>query len=421
MSRYLIILTNVFPYSKNEHEPFLETELPAHVNNFDRVIVIAREADKNAHVTKFIPDGVDTYNINTKANWLDKLPDVIQGVLKAPFPSKVYKLDSDAVGKSLLKKAFLEYFETRSQRQFKACKSILNGYNFSADSEIVIYSYWYFMTARIGDLIKQELKKLCPHVKFVSRAHRYDVYETFNSLNYLPMRRHLLNEMDKLYACSFDAYNHITKQLPECADKVEVSFLGTLNYGMGPDIEDCFHLVSCSRVSPVKRVERIANSLSLLEGWDLPFRWTHIGSGEDLEEIEEFAQDELGFMETDFPGFVSNRDVYDFYEQNHVSVFINVSSSEGLPVSIMEAMSFGIPVIATDVGGTSEIVKKGYNGYLLPENFKDEELAALLVKFTRLTKQDYLQLRKNARETWENRFSAERNYSHFSFELLNFE
>ncbi|MFR4320263.1 MAG: glycosyltransferase [Blautia massiliensis (ex Durand et al. 2017)] len=44
---------------------------------------------------------------------------------------------------------------------------------------------------------------------------------------------------------------------------------------------------------------------------------------------------------------------------------MNVSSSEGIPVSIMEATSFGIPGIATDAGGTKEIIRDKENGVLL--------------------------------------------------------
>ena len=48
----------------------------------------------------------------------------------------------------------------------------------------------------------------------------------------------------------------------------------------------------------------------------------------------------------------------DWYRRNRVDLFISLSSSEGLPVSMMEAISFGIPILATDVGGVSEIVKR---------------------------------------------------------------
>jgi glycosyltransferase involved in cell wall biosynthesis len=53
-------------------------------------------------------------------------------------------------------------------------------------------------------------------------------------------------------------------------------------------------------------------------------------------------------------------------------VFILPSYFEGLPVSILEAMSFGKPVIATDVGGIPSIVKEGYNGWLFDAGVFDQ-------------------------------------------------
>jgi glycosyltransferase involved in cell wall biosynthesis len=76
-------------------------------------------------------------------------------------------------------------------------------------------------------------------------------------------------------------------------------------------------------------------------------------------------------------GQVAHEDVLKWFEENSADVFVNVSSSEGLPVSIMEAFSYGIPAIATAVGGMPEIVTEDC-GVLLEPDFKPEELAAIL-------------------------------------------
>ncbi len=48
------------------------------------------------------------------------------------------------------------------------------------------------------------------------------------------------------------------------------------------------------------------------------------------------------------------------------SVFVRPSTLEGLPLTVLEAMSTGIPVVATPVGGTPEIVLHGKTGYIIP-------------------------------------------------------
>ena len=82
------------------------------------------------------------------------------------------------------------------------------------------------------------------------------------------------------------------------------------------------------------------------------------------------------------PSFNSNITYHGWVDDNvkrqlleEADVFILPSHFEGLPVSILEAMAFRKPIIATDVGGISSIVKNGVNGWLLnPKNLKQLDL-----------------------------------------------
>ena len=82
-------------------------------------------------------------------------------------------------------------------------------------------------------------------------------------------------------------------------------------------------------------------------------------------------------VEVDLKGQVTHENVLKWFEENPADVFVNVSSSEGLPVSIMEAFSYGIPAIATAVGGMPEIVTEDC-GVLLNPDFEPEELGTVL-------------------------------------------
>ena len=112
-------------------------------------------------------------------------------------------------------------------------------------------------------------------------------------------------------------------------------------------------------------------------------------------------------------GTVLNDKVYQIYSTEPFHVFVNVSKSEGVPVSIMEAMSFSIPVVATSVGGTAELVDEGKNGFLLDENFRTEELVALLYRFYKMPEEEYVRYRMDARSKFKAQYDAEHNYAEF--------
>ena len=69
-------------------------------------------------------------------------------------------------------------------------------------------------------------------------------------------------------------------------------------------------------------------------------------------------------MDIRFTGPISNNKVFELYRTTPIDLFINVSKSEGIPVSIMEALSVSIPVLATNCGGIEEIVNNEV-GYII--------------------------------------------------------
>ena len=116
-----------------------------------------------------------------------------------------------------------------------------------------------------------------------------------------------------------------------------------------------------------------------------------------------------------FKGQKSNYILLNYIKNHHFDVFINLSKFEGLPVSIIEAISFGIPVFATDSGGTKEVVN--YNtGKLFKNNFKIEDLSVSLNNFLQ-SEYSQFTFREGVREFWLKNFDAKKNYEDFIVEL----
>ena len=102
----------------------------------------------------------------------------------------------------------------------------------------------------------------------------------------------------------------------------------------------------------------------------------------------------------------------EFYQKHSINLFINVSTTEGVPVSIMEALSFGIPVFATNVGGSSELVNKNV-GKLLDVNFDVLTVSKELDNFLELNGNALKVYRDNAYQQYKDLADAEKNYNEF--------
>ncbi len=415
MKNCLILLTSSYPFFTDE--PFLETEMPYLANRFDKVITLAVALDSGIPQINITPENADCYNVAVSSKKISRAKSLLKGVVGLATRSELLKQDPQA-SESLKKRIFFEYFCARAEREFALCMKVLEKYDFSEYDGVTIYSYWFFVSALIGAKIRDAISPRCKNIKFISRGHGYDIYEHANSIGYIPLREYLLSELDMLYPCSIDGENHIAAQIPKYKDKIKHSYLGSIDCGISPMNEDGFHVVSCSRMIDLKRIDRIANVLSLLKDEGVgKIRWTHIGDGETMQTVKSVCEKKLDFMQVDLIGKISNTKVKEFYKTHKTDILINVSSTEGLPVSMMEALSFGIPVIATDVGGVREIIKDGYNGWLISPNFTDEEVALKMKEIIAWDKDKLLKMRHNARDFWEKNFDAKVNYTQFADQI----
>lgn len=117
-------------------------------------------------------------------------------------------------------------------------------------------------------------------------------------------------------------------------------------------------LVSVGRLKEPKDFSTLVRALARLD--DVPHRALVAGDGPDREALEaEIA--ELG-VAVELPG--ERRDVPELLAG--ADAFVLSSRSEGLPISILEAMSAGLPVVASAVGGVPELVVDGETGLLVP-------------------------------------------------------
>jgi glycosyltransferase involved in cell wall biosynthesis len=132
-----------------------------------------------------------------------------------------------------------------------------------------------------------------------------------------------------------------------------------------------------------------------------PFRLQFAGTGPTQPEIERMVS-RLGLQNrVEFLGDCS--DIADRLRQ--ASVFALATNWEGFPLSILEAMRAGLPVVASDVGGVREAVIEGQTGFLVGR----EDTAAFSRALERLLTDQDLRLRmaRNARRRFEEHFTVD--------------
>ena len=124
-------------------------------------------------------------------------------------------------------------------------------------------------------------------------------------------------------------------------------------------------IVAAGDLIPLKAYEVLLRALGQLEGEQ--FELMLAGEGPEKPRLQKLAE-ELGIRErVEFLGSID--DVPTLFSSAHL--LVHPSRSEGLSNTILEAMAEGLPVVATNVGGTPEIIADGKTGFLVPPDRPD--------------------------------------------------
>lgn len=168
------------------------------------------------------------------------------------------------------------------------------------------------------------------------------------------------------------------------------------------------------RIDENKGVLDVIRAANIVKQKGYNFEMKFVGDGAFRRECEHLAQEYGLSREITFLGYL--KDARELFLTS--DIFVSASYSEGLPLNIIEAMGCGLPVIATAVGGVTEIVDDGENGIVIPTRGVRELANALisLMVDARL-REEY---GRNGRRKIEQEFRAEGmiarfvNFYHYS-------
>jgi glycosyltransferase involved in cell wall biosynthesis len=163
---------------------------------------------------------------------------------------------------------------------------------------------------------------------------------------------------------------------------------------------DTFVIGYVGRLSEEKGVRYLIEAASLLKRDIVSFKLIILGDGPKRNELESSTKMQEADDYIEFLGFQSDIEKW----MPAMDVLVLPSLSEGTPMALLEAMSVGIPIIATAVGGVPGVVSDGVNGFLV----EPEDVYGLKEKILTLFENGQLRnkLSAGALKTIEEKFNA---------------
>ena len=398
--RTLHLFTARFPFG-NYTETFLETEVNYLAKAFDNIIIYP-SVKKNS--TRTLPENFMVNELFCE-NHLYKKEKL--RLLRKNFGTVFHLLKSHGKLKGFktlwkCRNLLLDNISSQLHKYAKFKNQV--GFN----SNDIYYDYWFENSTLMLALARKN--RLVENA--VSRGHRFDIYDECWGESGVPFSNFKSKHLKKVFLISSFGSDYMkSKGGTRIHTKLITSRLGVekIEPASTQNRSEALRIVSCSSIFEFKQVNVIPK---LLAGLNNPIEWIHFGDGPYRLKVEEEIQKLPSNIKAELRGNIDNSEIIAFYRNNHVDAFLSLSLSEGIPVSMMEAQSFSIPLIAYPVGGIPEIIKNRETGILLsssdsiPEQTADLN-NALNFDFSRSDIQSFFELN----------FSALINYSAFIDEL----
>lgn len=407
MKTKLVLAANVFPYNSGE-AAFIIPELKRLKKEYDITVIshADREQMKAGYVQKEVLEGIKVLHFPKPVIAMaDKVKALFSYLLSKDGRQEIVEI---CRGKSNIRERLyqsLSFYAQALADQKEIHKSgvVLPG------GPVIYYSFWntYYCYSMVREKRKHK------NVKIVSRFHGFDLYH-----ERIPGNRQVFkHQMEAgteglIFLGEFARKYYIEKVKADSTseEKLHVCPLGIEAAGRKMPLRQSqtLQLLSCSDVIPLKRVERIIDGLACVEQGEV--HWTHIGDGPELAKVKAYAAGKLekrSNIRYTFKGQMEHDQVLQYYETQQADCFITTSSTEGVPVSIMEAMSYGVPVIATAVGGIPEMI--GRDGILLDGNPTGEEVGKAINSVLTLEKTGLCRMKDKSYEIWQQRYDIDKS------------
>jgi glycosyltransferase involved in cell wall biosynthesis len=145
-------------------------------------------------------------------------------------------------------------------------------------------------------------------------------------------------------------------------------------------------IIFVGRLSAVKNLNLLIDSFKLVREEKKNVKLILCGDGEERIKLERNVEERGLKDDVIFTGYLKREEIRFFL--NKADVFVLTSLKEGSPVCVVEALAMGVPVVTVDVGDVKEIIRDGYNGYVV-ERYDPVLISTAIVKILREGRDKY--------------------------------
>lgn len=401
----LVLLTESYPLGGQTEPSFVGPEIDALAAEFDRVIIVP--------VLDRGPQHPLPPNVTADLSFLTRRPSPTDKAAALLWPETWRHLWADrsfihSPRQALAALAFSAY----ARHYRRQIRKLVRRHSLDL-TDTLFYSFWFdYHTAALAGI---------KGAKFITRAHGYDIYDSENPFLSHSWRQAALARMAACFPVSDFGTDYIRTDYPEYAAKIHSRRLGSAPpVGINPPAaaggDSAFTLMSIARVAPEKRVDLLCRCLCHWAGTH-PSRqvsWIHVGDGPLTDTLRREAAKAPANLTIELTGALPNAEVHRLLATRHVDITAMLSRSEGLGLAACESMAYGVPVMATDVGGLPETINDRTGVLLSPDPTPEEFARRLDEAMPRLP-----QMRPEARLRWAENFDASRLRKEFAHEIRN--
>jgi glycosyltransferase involved in cell wall biosynthesis len=143
------------------------------------------------------------------------------------------------------------------------------------------------------------------------------------------------------------------------------------NEGVG-----AFRVICGTRVTARKGLRYLIGAVEKMKNRGELVLLDIIGEGDEKDELEALVREKGLEEEVNFLGVLDHDDVPKFMAK--ADIFVSPSLNEGMANAMLEALAMGLPLVATNIGGTKELIEEGVNGLIVETQSEDDLVSKIL-------------------------------------------